>query len=59
MFFNFDPLAKRAPKDARNDADEMPVFQAAGLGRTVSVGHDSREGRSALAGHYAQPPRRP
>jgi hypothetical protein len=41
MFFNFDPLAKRAPKDARDHADEMPGFQAAGMGRTVSVGYDS------------------
>jgi hypothetical protein len=51
MFFNFDPLAKRAPKDAREDADEMPGFQAAGMGRTVSVGHDSREARSASPGY--------
>jgi hypothetical protein len=51
MFFNFDPLAKRAPKDDRDDADELPEFQAAGMGRTVSVGHDSGEARSASPGY--------
>ena len=42
MFFNFGPFAKRAPTTPARDAERrLPARQAEGLGRTVSVGHDS------------------
>src|SRR3954471_11118294 len=50
MFFNFDPFAKRAPRTAARMRSELPDQRARGLGRTVSVGYDSRgqSGRRAF-----------
>src|ERR1700704_5032077 len=50
MFFNFDPLAKRAPKDARDHADEMPGFQAVRSGSHRLGRARQREARAASPG---------
>jgi hypothetical protein len=51
MFFNFDPLAKRAPNDARADADEDAWFPGGRNWAVPSLSGTTAGGQIRLAGH--------